>query len=128
MTAAAAKTDAWVRSEIDDAPAPDGPQPAWRVEAATLIPRRLFLGPIDVGMTLQADARHLVPAYWELSDKASGSFYEHGALLQYWADGKRTVAEIADLAEIETGQPADELVLRYFKLLAEAGMIELKTG
>ena len=103
-------------------------QPAWRVEAATLIPRRLFLGPIDVGMALQADARHLVPAYWELSDKASGSFYEHGALLQYWADGKRTVAEIADLAEIETGQPADELVLRYFKLLAEAGMIELKVA
>ena len=126
VTAASARADAWVRSEIDDAPAPDCPAAAWRVEAATLIPRRLFLGPIDVGMSLQADAQHLVPAYWELSDKASGSFYEHGALLQYWADGKRTVAEIADLAEIETGQPADELVLRYFKLLAEAGTIELK--
>ena len=67
-----------------------------------------------------------MPAYWELNDKASGSFYEHGALLQYWADGKRTVAEIADLAEIETGQTADELILRYFRLLAEAGAIELK--
>jgi hypothetical protein len=120
------KADAWVRSEIDDAPAPVRPQPAWRVEADTLIPRRLFIGPIDVGAVLQADARHLRPAYWELSDKASGSFYEHGTLLQYWADGKRTVTEIADLAEIETGQAADELVLRYFKLLAEAGMIELK--
>ena len=29
-------------------------------------------------------------------------------------------AEIADLVELETGQPMGEVALRYFKLLAEA--------
>lgn len=125
--AAAQEQDAWACAEIggEHEPAPAAAAAAWRREAAGLIPRRLVPGPLDVAMILQADAGRLLPTYWELGDRAGGRFYEHGTLLQYWADGRRTIAEIAHLAEIETGQPADELVLRYFKLLAEAGMIEM---
>jgi hypothetical protein len=134
--AAAATAAARVHAEVVDArasldapttrDAPEATKPEWRTEAAALVPHRLFPGPIDVAMALQADAPHLMPVYWKLNEEAGASFYEHGVLLQYWADGARTVAEIADLAEIESGRPADELVLRYFRLLAEARTIELR--
>jgi len=82
VTAASAKTDAWVRREIDDAPAPD----SWSRRGGgggQSDPRRW---PLDHrsrnGIAGRCMASHA--AYWELSDKASGSFYEHGALLQYW--------------------------------------------
>ncbi len=97
---------------------------AWRAEAATLAPRRLLPGPIDVGMALQADMPALLPAYWKLSDDAGPALHDASALMQYWADGSHTVAEIADLVELETGQAVGETVLRYFKLLMEAGLVK----
>jgi hypothetical protein len=98
----------------------------WRAEAATLIPRRLAPGPIDVGMALQADSPALRPAYWQLNDEADEMLHVGASLLQYWADGDHTVADIADRVALETGQPVGEVALRYFKLLAEAGLITFR--
>lgn len=122
--AAAQAEDGWVRSLLagDEAVEPPAPgDDAWRAEAAALTPRRVLPGPIDVGMALQADAPALLPAFWRLGDDAGPGFYDASALLQYWADGNHTVAEIADLVELETGSPVGALALRYFRLLMEAG-------
>jgi len=99
---------------------------AHEAEAANLFPRRLLPGPIDVALTLQADKPALLPAYWQLTDDAGAAFHDEAALLQYWADGHHTVAEIADLVELETGKAVGEAALRYFRLLAEAGLITLQ--
>ena len=90
-----------------------------------MTPRRLAPGPIDVGMALQADSPALRPAYWQLNDEADEALHVGASLLQYWADGHHTVADIADRVALETGQPMGELALRYFKLLAEAGLVEM---
>ena len=124
---AAAAEEGYVRSilsaeEIQSAPTAE--VVGWRTEAATLTPRRLAPGPIDVGMALQADSPALRPAYWQLYDEAGEALHVGDALLQYWADGDRTVADIADRVALETGQPMGEVALRYFKLLAEAKLIE----
>jgi hypothetical protein len=95
----------------------------WRAEAALLIPRRLAPGPIDVGMALQADSPALRPVYWQLDDEADETLHVGASLLQYWADGQHSVADIADRVVLETGQPMGEVALRYFKLLAEAGLV-----
>jgi aminopeptidase YwaD len=95
----------------------------WGAEAAILLPRRLAPGPIDVGMALQADSPGLRPAYWQLNDEADETLHVGASLLQYWADGHHTVAQIADLVELETKQPMGEVALRYFKLLVEAGLM-----
>ena len=76
-------------------------------------------------MALQADSPALRPAYWQLYDEADAALHVGDALLQYWADGQHSVAEIADLVELETGQPMGEVALRYYKLLAEAGLVEM---
>ena len=124
---AVAAEDGYVRSLLSAEEAQSTPTTevaGWRTEAATLTPRRLAPGPIDVGMALQADSPALRPAYWQLNDEADEALHVGDALLQYWADGQHTVADIADLVELETGQPMGEVALRYFKLLAEAGLVE----
>jgi len=124
---AAAAEEGYVRSllsteEVQSAPTTE--VAGWRTEAATLTPSRLAPGPIDVGMALQADSPALRPVYWQLNDEAAEALHVGDALLQYWADGRHTVADIADRVELETGQPMGEVALRYFKLLAEAKLIE----
>jgi hypothetical protein len=123
---AAATEEGYVRSLLSAEEAQSTP-PAevtgWRAEAAILIPRRLAPGPIDVGMALQADSPALRPVYWQLKDEAGDALHVGDALLQYWADGQHSVADIADRVALETGQPMGEVALRYFKLLAEAGLV-----
>jgi hypothetical protein len=111
-------------------PMADEAQPA---EATTLIPRRLHPGPIDFGTVLQSAglrqtlSKELRMAYWQLSDSLGEALPEGATLLQYWADGQRTVAEVSDLVELVTGKAAGDLPLRFFKLLAETGLVELES-
>lgn len=44
------------------------------------------------------------------------------AYLQYWADGNRTLSEIADLLEGETGFRNTEALIEYYELMAERGV------
>ncbi len=103
--------------------APAAESAGWRAEAAALTPRRLAPGPIDVAMALQAGHPHLLPAFWKLGDDADDALHAGSSLLQYWADGHHTIADIVDRVELETGKTVGELALRYFRLLAEAGLI-----
>jgi hypothetical protein len=43
----------------------------------------------------------------------------------YWADGARTLAEILDLTDLETGVRDAAGLLAYFRLLARLELIEL---
>lgn len=105
---------------------PSAAEGAWRATAETLIPRRPLPGPIDVALALQADHPALLPAYTQITDEAGAVLHDGAALLQYWADGGHTIADIADRVELELGQPIGETALRYFKLLTAAGLVELK--
>jgi hypothetical protein len=78
-------------------------------------------------MALQATAPDCAPELWGLADEAGAGFSDVSALLQYWADGERTVAEIAELAALESGSAvAPELALRYFRLLEATGFLALE--
>lgn len=46
-------------------------------------------------------------------------------LALYWADGKRTLAEIIELVELESGERAEELLLAHFELLEKMVLVEL---
>jgi hypothetical protein len=98
-----------------------------QVEAARLVPRRLCPGPIDAAMALQAQGGELLPTLWAMtpSDQAGSDFHDLIAVAQYWADGRRSIAEIARLVSLELDHDADDLLLRYFRLLAQAGLMEL---
>ncbi len=93
-------------------------------EAATLIPRRLARGPIDTAMCLQASAPERLPELWALNETLH---YDVTSLLQYWADGRRSVAEVADCVALETGKPCDPAkALAYFHLLEATSYLTLE--
>jgi hypothetical protein len=122
----------WATTTLDGLVHP-GPAPeeapdaaAWQTEAASLVPCRNGPGPIDVAMCLQADHPELLPRLWALSEALGPGAHDYEPVLQYWSNGSHTVAEIGEMAWLELGRPADEHTVAYFKLLAEAGLIELR--
>jgi hypothetical protein len=45
----------------------------------------------------------------------------------YWCDGKRSIAQVLDEVEVETGKPLrDPNALEYFKFLEKAGLLKLR--
>jgi hypothetical protein len=127
----------WIEAESDaapsDRPAHDGQTPAapaaseaaWWEEAKRLAPRRLFRGPVASSLAVEARAGELLPALWAMTEQGGDEFHDVTALAEYWADGSRSIAAIADLISLEMGKPPSDIPLRYFKLLAAAGLVEL---
>ena len=128
---------AWAQSALDlraaelglDAiPEPQKPEPSEEEqEAARLIPVRLVRGPIPLMQhlyRLDEEARQ----QWRelLKARKDRSFYTLSSLALYWADGTRSVLEIADLIELEAGKRDVEVILAYLRLLAQLGFIEFK--
>ncbi len=127
----------WARSAVDLQAARLGldslptPQPlelsAEEQEAARLIPVRLVRGPIPLGQhmhRLDEEARER----WRqlLKARKDRAFYTLSALALYWMDGARSVLEIADLIELESGKRDVELLLAYLRLVEQLGFIKFK--
>ena len=54
---------------------------------------------------------------------------EYGATTtqaDYWVDGRRSVAEIVDLVECETGLRCPEVLVEHFHLLEQLGLMGLR--
>lgn len=98
---------------------------AWETRARHLIPRRVYRGPVDPGRLInrlsqekQDDWHHLLKEH----DKAPRVL---SIVALFWTDGQRTLSQIAELVELETGHRDTELLVRYFEFLAQVKLIEL---
>ncbi|MCL4426567.1 MAG: DUF4910 domain-containing protein [Firmicutes bacterium] len=101
----------------------DKAAPGWQVEAG-LVPRRLFRGPVNLRPYLnRLEEKEL--ELWLNFEKDRPVGRRLAVYAVYWADGKRTLAEIADLVELETGWWDPEYLIRYFRLLARLGLVEI---
>jgi aminopeptidase YwaD len=108
-------------------PSPDIPPRTLSGEeqrAATMMPVRQIRGPIPLGNHLgRLDAADREAWHAAIKARKDGAHYTLTALALYWADGARSLLEIADLIELETGQRDVELLLTYFKLLEKLEFI-----
>jgi hypothetical protein len=96
----------------------------WEEKAATIVPRRLYRGPISLRPYLHQLSEEEREQRWQFL-KARKKAFTLPALAVYWADGERSLLEIADLIELETGQRDVELLVEYFQTLAKLNLIEL---
>jgi aminopeptidase YwaD len=93
-------------------------------QAAKLVPIRQVRGPIPLeshlGRLSDADREG-----WRTCTKArkGRAYHTLTALALYWADGNRSLLEIAGLLELETGEQDVELLLTYFGLLEKMGFV-----
>jgi aminopeptidase YwaD len=93
-------------------------------DAATLIPARQARGPIPLQQHLSRLTKEDRETWRRLlEDRKEGAHYTLTTLALYWADGIRSVLDIATLVEFETGKRDVELLVTYFRLLEKLGLV-----
>ncbi|MGE5580660.1 MAG: DUF4910 domain-containing protein [Bacillota bacterium] len=113
-------------ASVGGLPGVHGLPPAWEPEATqadalavAIVPKRLFRGPF------RTSGKDSPPAFEEKM-KAFGEKHGHdnpaARCLEYWVDGQRSLAEIADLMEGETGFRNMAMLVDYFELMRERGV------
>lgn len=107
----------------DAAPEVPGPDADWVREAAGIVPVRTMRGPAVL-------LGHLPKLSQAERDEWLAFARSHRALLKvlpdlalYWCDGKRTLLQIVDEVDMETGQRAGSELVRYFRLLRRLGLV-----
>lgn len=91
------------------------------VKAKSIIPKRVFRGPFSsIAREIPEDHNEKVKA---LREKYGVRFLP-GSQLEYWADGQRTLLDIALLIESETGFSNLDALVEYYQLLVERGIFE----
>jgi hypothetical protein len=100
--------------------------PEWEEKAARMVPKRIYRGPISLRSYLNQLSEEERERWWRVGEEHKKGFRTLPTLAVYWADGKRSLLEIADLIELETGQRDVELLVEYFQALAKLNLIELE--
>lgn len=93
--------------------------------AANLVPQRRVPGPIDVGTLLGQMTAEQRERWQVLTDRVEEARLL-GVLVQYWSDGRRPLAEVAEMVALESGRWDPEFVCDYCTLLADLGWMNLK--
>ncbi len=100
------------------------PSGEWEEKAASLIPVRRFRGPLSVGdLLIKPGDRE---AFHRFGKEHEAFGRTMPVLALYWADGERSLSDIADLLEAETGSRQTQALVQYFELLARVGGVELR--
>jgi len=86
---------------------------------AQRVPRRLYPGPVWEQTLLRYHAPPLTDKLYELQKTHKELPRILPTLALYWANGQRTVAEIIDRVELETGVRAPDYIADYFGILAD---------
>jgi aminopeptidase YwaD len=97
----------------------------WEEKAVRMVPRRLYRGPVSLRPYLRQLSEEEREQVWRLRQAHKEGFFALPTLAVYWANGKRSLLEIADLIELETGQRDVELLVEYFQTLARLNLVEL---
>lgn len=111
---------------LEDTPSPASEDDAdWRQEAAQLIPHRLFRGPLSI----RAHLPKLTPddrlAWRRLVAEAGGGWDTACWMAEYWADGQRTLLEVQELVEVESGHKLGAQLLQCFRYYEKMGLMRL---
>lgn len=90
--------------------------------ARTIVPKRVFRGPFSTsGKASPPEFGEKLRAFKE----KYGQGNTPSRYLEYWADGSRTLEEIADLIEGETGFCNIAMLVDYFDLMLERGVFTM---
>ena len=86
--------------------------------------KRLVTGPVDPGAVVRRLSAGRRARYWKRVKKESKA-YMMQTLALYWANGRRSIAEISRLIAAEIGYTNPEFLKFYFQILEEAGAVEI---
>jgi len=100
------------------------------VKAARMVPVRLYKGPLALGRQLRRLSKAKREAWRKFSSGRVGgdaALRLTPRIAQFWADGTRTILEIADCLEQDTkGERDVEYLVRYFELLRDLKLARIE--
>lgn len=98
--------------------------------AARMVPVRLYRGPLDIHSQLRRLGKAKREAWKKFTEGRVGGQFPlkmTPRTAQFWADGTRTILEIADCLEQDTGgERSVEYLVRYFELLRDLKLARLE--
>jgi hypothetical protein len=94
-----------------------------RGKYANLVVKRLVPGPVDMHAVFMQMDRRVRARYAKRIAKESRA-YMMQTLALYWADGRRSIAEICRLVGVELGYTNPGFIKFYFDLLKETGIVK----
>jgi hypothetical protein len=97
----------------------------WQEQAAHLVPQRLFRGPLALRVHLPKLTPEDRLAWYRMTAAAGAGWDTARRLAEYWADGQRTLLEIVQLVELESGQKRGPLLLQCFRYCEKMGLLRL---
>jgi len=103
----------------------DREEDAWETRARHLIPRRVYRGPVNPGRLINRLSQEEQDAWHCLLKEHAEAPRVLPVVALFWANGQRTLFQITELVELETGHRDTELLVRYFEFLAQVELIEL---
>ena len=103
----------------------DREEDTWETRARHLVPCRVYRGPVNPGRLINCLPQEEQDAWHRLLKEHSKSPRDLPVVALYWTDGQKTLSQIAELVELETGHRDTELLVRYFEFLAQVKLIEL---
>jgi len=109
----------------DTLPPPLGEEEEWRQAAARVIPQRLFRGPLALRAHLAKLTLEDRLEWQRLEAKAGYGWDTARRLAEYWSDGQRTLLEVVELVELESGQKRGPQLVQCFEYYEKMGLIRL---
>jgi hypothetical protein len=91
--------------------------------AAAIVPLRLVPGPVSLLGYLPRLSAEDREAWRVVSRDHAAESRLLPTLALYWADGKRSLLDIVDAVEMESGLRSPELILPYFELLRKLRLV-----
>ncbi len=103
-----------------------GPRPRRRGSAKyrRVIVKRLMPGPVDMGAMLSLLGKRRRSQYRKRMAKEKHAYIMQ-ALALFWANGRRSIAEIAEHVGVELGYTNPDFLKFYFDTLAEPGPLTI---
>lgn len=95
-------------------------------EGAELVPVRIYPGPLSLRGHAERLSGPERESYEGLSQKFGADALRTATCALYWADGKRNIADICSLVEMELGTTNVKFMVEYMKSLQAMQLIDLK--
>ncbi|MBN1954029.1 MAG: DUF4910 domain-containing protein [Anaerolineae bacterium] len=95
------------------------------VAGADMVPRRRFRGPIQPGPAIARLDTAGQDRWADWQKRISKLSRTAPVLAEYWADGQRSITDIAALVQQEMGIETTGLLVEYFSMLAQLDLVDL---
>ncbi|MDQ7792836.1 MAG: DUF4910 domain-containing protein [bacterium] len=109
----------------EDSPSAVDTGGVWEERARKMVPRRRFRGPAEPWYCLARIPPGDEQDQWLAFERDHRNSGLLRTLALYWADGCRSLADIADRVELETGRRETEYLVRSMELLARLELVDL---